>query len=299
MVFFDRIEFQLDSFFCKYKQKSEQSHWFHAHRGIEMLYIYEGEGEVMLEGKYYPLSSGTLVWIQPYQLHLVDVPSNPNSVYVRTNLTFDPHLLSAYLAPFPGLQRFYERLWKGNLQKQVFSLQEECPLPGILEELQQTRHELPTEREESFGLSMLRLLRFLQQHVFTESLPGTNASLRALKHVENITEWLENNYHRPFRLEEMADELFLSPYHLSHVFKDSTGITLSEHITFRRIREACSLLANTSKTIREIALEVGGLSSSYFCQMFKKNKGITPENYRKTIRDRQRTEYLRGKDNKI
>lgn len=289
MSFLQRIEYELGSFSYSFKQKTEKSRWYHAHRGIEMLYIYEGEGEVMLEGKYYPLGRGTVIWIQPYQLHLVDVPSSSNSLYVRTNLTFDPHSLSAYLAPFPGLLRFYERLWKGNLPKQVFSLQEGYPLTGILEEVQQIRHAPSAEHEESFGLVMLRLLRFLQQNVFAESLSGAgaHASPRALRHVENITEWVEKHYHRPFRLEEMADDLFLSPYHLSHLFKASTGITLSDHITFRRIREACSLLANTSKTIREIAFEVGGLSSSYFCQMFKKNKGITPENYRRTIHDLQ------------
>ncbi|MCA0755882.1 AraC family transcriptional regulator [Paenibacillus sp. N4] len=286
MTSYDRIEFELGPFLCKHKLKSEHSRWFHAHQGIEMLYIYEGQGEVMLEGKAYPLSGGTLLWIQPYQLHLVDVPSKPDSVYVRTNLTFDPHFLTGYLAPFPGLQRFYERIWKGVLPRQVFSLQEESRLPGMLEELGRACQEPPEDREESFGLLMLQLLRYLQQHVFADSLPGAHASPRALKHVESITEWLETHFRRPFRLEEMADDLYLSPYHLSHLFKEATGITLSEYLTVRRVREACSLLAGTSKPIREIASEVGGLGPSYFCQMFKKNKGVTPEQYRKTIRER-------------
>lgn len=294
MTSYERIDFELGSFLCKHKLKSEHSHWFHAHQGIEMLYIYEGEGKVMLEGKTYPLSGGTLLWIQPYQLHLVDVPSSPNSVYVRTNLTFDPHFMTGYLAPFPGLRRFYDRLWKGILPKQVFALLKDGPLPEMLEELHQACQEPPEDREESFVLLMLRLLRYLQRQVFTDSPPGAQAGPRALKHVESITDWLENHYRRPFRLEEMADDLFLSPYHLSHLFKEAAGITLSEYITLRRIREACSLLAGTSKSVREIASEVGGLGSSYFCQMFKKNKGVTPEQYRKTIRGRLGEEQSRG-----
>ncbi|MBD2868587.1 helix-turn-helix domain-containing protein [Paenibacillus arenilitoris] len=290
MAAFDRVEFGHHSFFCTHKLMSEGAHWFHAHRGIEMLYIYEGEGEAMLEGKSYPLSGGTLIWVQPYQLHLVDVPSGPASVYVRTNLTFDPHLPAAYLTPFPGLRRFYERLWKGNLPIQVFSIRDaEDELSAILLDMHRLRGEPSEEREEGFGLHMLRLLQFLQRRVFPESPPGSQANPRALKHVENITDWLETNYKRPFRLEELASDLFLSPYHLSHVFKACTGISLSDHLTFRRIREACKLLANTSMPVREIAREVGGLSPAYFCQMFKKNKGVTPENYRKAIRSRQET----------
>jgi len=287
MATLDRIGFEAEPFHFSHKLRSEHSHWFHAHRGIEMLYIHRGSGEIRLEGKSYPLSDGTLLWIQPYQLHLVNVPSSPASEYVRTNLTFDPHRLTGYLAPFPGLRRFYERLWKDNLPKQVFSLGKDGRFLGILEELEEVRADVSAECEENFGLVMLKLLGFLRQSVFTEVLPGTNASPRALQHVESIMEWLETRFRRPFRLEDMAEDLFLSPYHLSHLFKEHAGITISDYLAFRRTREACSLLAYSSKTVKEIALEVGGLTSSYFCQMFKKKKGVTPEQYRKTIREKR------------
>ncbi|QHW31166.1 AraC family transcriptional regulator [Paenibacillus rhizovicinus] len=286
MAYVVPIAYEFGSFIFNHKRKSDQSRYYHAHPGIELLYIYEGEGEVMLDGSHYPIGQGTLLWLQPYQLHLVDVPFNADIAYVRTNLTFDPHVLAAYLAPFPGLLRFYEHIWKGNLSKQIFTLQAENPLVGLLEEFQLVLHEPPEEREESFGLTMLKLLRLLQRSVFKESLSQsqTQSGPRALKHVETIMEWVEQHYRRPFRLDEIAEALFLSPYHLSHLFKASTGMTLSDHIRLRRVREACSLLANTSKPIQEIAAEVGGLSSSYFCQMFKRHKGVTPEEYRKTVR---------------
>ncbi|NBD23869.1 AraC family transcriptional regulator [Paenibacillus glycinis] len=285
MASFERIDYEFGAFSYNYKYRTDASRYYHAHAGIELLYVYEGEGEVMLEGRHYPLRAGTLLWVQPYQLHLVDVPFRSGAGYARTNLTFDPHAPAVGLAPFPGLRRFYDRLWKGHLPQQAFALPADGPLPGILEDMRQALLGDAAEREEGFGLIMLRLLHYLQQGPFRESLLNANASPRSLQHIENITEWVERHFRRPFRLEEIAAELFLSPYHLSHLFKASTGMTLSDHIMLRRIREACSLLAATSKPIREIAAEVGGLSSSYFCQMFKRHKGVTPENYRRTVRD--------------
>ncbi|MFC5649593.1 helix-turn-helix transcriptional regulator [Paenibacillus solisilvae] len=95
---------------------------------------------------------------------------------------------------------------------------------------------------------------------------------------------MEDHYRTPFSLEDLSSHLHLSPYHISHLFKQITGITLSDYLIQRRVKEACLLLANTTKSIQEIASEVGGLSPSYFCQMFKKTKGVSPEKYRKSIR---------------
>jgi AraC-like DNA-binding protein len=82
----------------------------------------------------------------------------------------------------------------------------------------------------------------------------------------------------------MAAALHLSPYHISHLFKRHTGVTLSDYMTNRRLREACALLANTDKQVGDIAREVGGFSAPYFCQLFKKHKGVTPQSYRATVR---------------
>ncbi|WP_438495873.1 helix-turn-helix domain-containing protein [Paenibacillus sp. IHBB 3054] len=68
------------------------------------------------------------------------------------------------------------------------------------------------------------------------------------------------------------------------MFEQYAGITLSEYLIQRRVSGACILLANSGKSIQEIAVEVGDLSPSYFSQMFKKIKGISPDQYRKSIR---------------
>ncbi|WP_187355231.1 AraC family ligand binding domain-containing protein [Paenibacillus tengchongensis] len=70
-------------------------HLHHAHRGIEILYIYKGQGEIMVENLTYPIRDHTLVWFQPYQLHRVTVPSAPSRTYIRTNLHLRSRLFGA------------------------------------------------------------------------------------------------------------------------------------------------------------------------------------------------------------
>jgi len=278
-----QIGLEPGSFLYTYMKRDLESYWHHAHRGIEILYIYEGQGEIRVDNLTYPIEHHSLVWFQPYQLHRVSVPAMSNRAYVRTNLTFDPQFAVRYLAPFPDLERFFRMLWNGHLQRQYFPSLQDIPLAELLRELHEAASGSSPSREEEVGLLMLSLLRLLKKHLFTREADAADIPSRARSHSEKIAEWLDAHYKRPFRLEELASSLHLSPYHVSHVFKKSTGMTPSDYLTRRRIREACALLANTSLSVGEIASQLGGLTSSYFCQMFKKAKGVSPDQYRKSI----------------
>ncbi|AIQ37434.1 AraC family transcriptional regulator [Paenibacillus sp. FSL R5-0345] len=276
--------FKPNLFMYNYKYENEEAHWFHAHRGIEILYIYTGRGEIMAENQTYPIRDHTLVWFQPYQLHRVMVPPTPNRSYIRTNLTFDPSLLEQYLSVFPLMEKFFRRMWKGSLQMPVFYDLQDTLIPDLLEELDYSTNNSAAGTEENIGFLMLQLIRLLQKHMSGDLTEVSPLHSRGGSHAERITEWLDEHYKEPFSLEVLAAAMHLSPYHISHLFKEFAGITLSEYLMQRRVREACILLANTTKPVKEIAAEVGHLSPSYFSQMFKNNKGISPEKYRRSIR---------------
>ncbi|OWA36995.1 hypothetical protein B9G55_02650 [Saccharibacillus sp. O16] len=270
-----------------YRYEDKEAHWFHAHRGIEMLYIYSGSGEIRVENRNYPIRDQMLVCFQPYQLHRVAVPAAPGRSYLRTNLTFDPESLDAYLAPFPSLAGFFRSLCRDGEMQQVFYDVQHTAIPSLFEELSGvlTLGGVTGEpdAEERAGLLLLRLLQAMQKQ--TDGKPkAVAARVRGELHGEKIEIWLDRHYKEPFRLERLAGELHLSPYHVSHVFKTYAGMTLTDYLIRRRVREACVLLANTDQPIGRIAAEVGGLSPSYFSQMFRKIKGMTPEEYRGSIR---------------
>ena len=72
--------------------------------------------------------------------------------------------------------------------------------------------------------------------------------------------------------------------YISRQFKRSYGIGLLEYIHSLRIEEAKRLLANTNKSIKDIATDVGFINSLTLSRSFKRHEGILPSEYRNISR---------------
>lgn len=99
--------------------------------------------------------------------------------------------------------------------------------------------------------------------------------------IAQAVDYIRNNFADDLTLERVAQAVHLSPYYLSHLFKEELGISFIEYVTKVRIEEAKKLLLGTSATISEIACMVGYQDSSYFTKVFKKLEGQTPTQFRK------------------
>ncbi|HHU79331.1 MAG: PocR ligand-binding domain-containing protein [Caldicoprobacterales bacterium] len=93
--------------------------------------------------------------------------------------------------------------------------------------------------------------------------------------------YIRENYNENLSLEDVAQKVFISPYYLSHLFREELGITFLEYLTRIRIEEAKKLLQDRSLTIFDISARVGYEDPGYFSKVFKKNMGVSPNQYRK------------------
>lgn len=100
-------------------------------------------------------------------------------------------------------------------------------------------------------------------------------------HVEKAKHYLTDHLTQEIRMEDAAEYVGLSKYHLCHLFKDITGQTMREYLTQERINAAAHLLAESSYTILQIASLFQFCDQSYFTQTFKRLTGTTPNQYRK------------------
>ena len=83
---------------------------------------------------------------------------------------------------------------------------------------------------------------------------------------------------------EYAELLYITPNHLNALCKDHLGIPAGELIRNRIILEAKRLLINQDLSISEISYVLNFNDNSYFTKFFKKQVGVTPEEFRrKTI----------------
>lgn len=64
------------------------------------------------------------------------------------------------------------------------------------------------------------------------------------------------------------------------LFKQSTGENFVDYVQKVRVEKACELLKDVRLKTYEVAYKVGYADDKYFCQIFKKIKGLTPGQYR-------------------
>lgn len=82
-----------------------------------------------------------------------------------------------------------------------------------------------------------------------------------------------------------ASQLHISAGHLSEVVKSQTGKPAIKHIHERMVLEARRMLFHTNYSLKEIAFDLGFAEASYFNRFFKRETGITPADYRASIRE--------------
>lgn len=99
--------------------------------------------------------------------------------------------------------------------------------------------------------------------------------------VQEIREYLNQNYARDMTLQHIAERFFISRENVSRKFKQITGENLSDYLTGLRVDKAKALLQNTGLRSSQISELVGYEDEKYFSRVFKKTTGLTPREYRK------------------
>lgn len=261
-----------------YRSTRGQFDTFHMHHGMEFLYIFAGSLLAVLDNRIHQVGPGTLVLLQPFQLHRIEPDQDQN--YERTVLIFDPYHMDNRLQPYPQFQRFFQYLWKEQLPAQIIR----HPLIDT-----QFRHgrdylfgssanDTKSEHLTFFVNSILQSLHWIW-HTLEQSA-ASPSSPRSSHYAEYVMKWIDQHFHEELTLEQLAALVHLSPFHLSRMFHEATGSTISEHIAARRLREACFLLKTTSLSIKLIGERTGYPNFSYFCRTFKKQTGMSPREYR-------------------
>ena len=121
------------------------------------------------------------------------------------------------------------------------------------------------------------LSRFMR-HVF---------DMMDVKHTDamhKVKEYMIVNHARKLSLEEAAALVGYSPAYFSRIFKDEMGISFKEALNGIRIEKSKNLLLSSTASIAEICSMAGFNDQSYYCKVFKKLTGVTPDRFRKRSR---------------
>lgn len=101
--------------------------------------------------------------------------------------------------------------------------------------------------------------------------------------VKNALAYMEQNYTQHMTLCEVAEKTYVSQWHLSKLLNRHTGQSFSELLNHIRIEHAKELLKDPSLRIGDISEKVGFLDLAHFSKVFKKQEGISANEYRNRV----------------
>lgn len=99
--------------------------------------------------------------------------------------------------------------------------------------------------------------------------------------IEETIRLLSGGMREPVRIDALARAIGLSPSRLSHLFKETTGLSIVESLNGMRVRQAALLLRHTDRSASEIALDVGFTNYNHFLKQFRKRYGVNPSTFQK------------------
>ncbi|MDL2301986.1 response regulator [Lachnospiraceae bacterium OttesenSCG-928-D06] len=101
--------------------------------------------------------------------------------------------------------------------------------------------------------------------------------------VKKMLRLIEEQYGENVGLNELADMLDMNPAYLSNLFREEVGVSYIKYLTDIRIKKAKEFLDQGMK-VSQVSEKVGYMNYRYFCDIFKKHEGITPNEYKGHVR---------------
>ena len=98
--------------------------------------------------------------------------------------------------------------------------------------------------------------------------------------IEELHAYIQAHLNEDLSLNRLAEECHFHPVYLSRVYRENTGMTLSDYINQCRQEQAEQLLRNSRMTVLEISRLMGFATDNYFCRWFRKRTGISPHSFR-------------------
>ncbi|MDO5425284.1 MAG: AraC family transcriptional regulator [Eubacteriales bacterium] len=256
----------------------------HTHDEYEIYYLIRGERSYFIENRIYHVKAGDLVFINRGTIHMTSQYGDTYHERIVVEFRDDPlasvlactgeMVLSDFFAKNQGVIAL-----SPENQKYILAL-----LDGIGREMSIRDPGCKIMSMEK----LIRLLFFAQRYLQCNEPVTTLSTSATHQKVTEVASYITAHPAEADSLDSVAKRFYMSKSYLSRVFKEFTGYTVNEYINVNRIQQARRLLAETDRSITEIAESLGYDSITYFEKIFRKHTETSPLKYRK--------QYLREKE---
>ena len=119
-----------------------------------------------------------------------------------------------------------------------------------------------------------------------QGLPDFKSIFPAGSKLKKVFQFIEENYHQPISVRDVARAVGYSPAYLTDFVKRQTKKSIHSWIVERRMVEACSLLLETDDYVNQIAAKVGYPDAGHFIRQFRQLYSIPPKVWRNQYRQK-------------
>jgi AraC-like DNA-binding protein len=257
-------------------QKHEMVSRPHRHDFYLVLYITKGGGEHTIDFVTYPVKSCSFFVMTPGQVHSWKLkPGTDGFIFFFVPEFYQLGKNEKHLLEFPFFRSVnphpYIPLKKG--QDPVIDLL----IREMLKEYEASAEPSLALIRSYLDVVLLKLARYYHAEARTEESHATTIRLR------NLEELIDQHFIKLKQPHEYAALMNLSASYLNSICKQLLGKTLGDLVQERIMLEAKRFFAYSDLTVSQVSDRLNFSEPSYFIRFFKKNAGITPEQFREHI----------------
>lgn len=247
----------------------------HVHDFMELTFVVSGIGRYQINGRSYDVNTGDLIFINPGDSHrsIVTDAASPLVLFAVGFTDFEFSNMEPNHLQFPIDSPIFRT--DADFRQTILQL---CY--AMLEEQE---HRLPGTYD-MIRAYLTQLVLLIHRNVIhsSDSKEGCHfASYGKSYVVKTIMAYMNEHYAEKISLDQIAQNIYLSPVYISRVFKEETGDSPINHLIQIRLEKAKNLLIeNPSLSIKTIAQQVGYDDAYHFSKLFKKHFGVAPTFYK-------------------
>ena len=245
----------------------------HLHREFEVNLILDGSVEILSQGREYHAETGDFFVFDPYQPH--ELRAREGTVLILS-IQISPAFFSDY---FPQMEsvRFGTEIFHRAASPRHQQLYRQ-----LLELTCCYCQKAPFYELDCAGNINALFRALLDVSAFTVVSEAERPAQRARQErVRYLAERIEGGFSEKLLLGDLAKELGVDLYYLSHFFREHFGLSFQEYLAKLRCEKARRELLLTDRSLLDISLSCGFSSPKYFQRAFQKQYGATPREYRR------------------
>ncbi|GIP16681.1 hypothetical protein J40TS1_23230 [Paenibacillus montaniterrae] len=273
---------QQDPLVMNYKQKKGPENELpdHLHEWFEIVYVHEGRGTFFIHHTLYEMKQGDLFVVPANTIHRA-ILEREGAITV-TALFFQAGLLLQKLHDNDTYQPI--QLFQAVRKKAQYHIPLAAEQQVAVEQYMDAIHNEFAGHSVGYKSAAVLLLQLLLVMLsrFAQASYAANAAAPTSGPgwMMDVLQHIELHKEQQWNLAKLAKLANVTPAHFSRVFKQWTGMNVSQYLIMKRIIAAKQLLAATDEKLSLIAEKCGFESIPHFHRSFKKMTALTPTEYR-------------------